>query len=450
MSKSLRLSSALSAVALASVIAGCATPAARTSGFFGGKDGKGDIGLAMRALSAIEANDYATAVNLAERAVEKSPNDAGFRALLGNAYFGSGRFASAEAAYRDSLSLIANQPQVVLKLALVEIAQGRNADALSLLNEARAVLQPADYGLAVALAGQPQEAASVLEAAARQPGADARLRQNLALAYALSGDWDAARTVAAQDVSADLLDARIQQWMVFAKPHAASDQVAALTGVKPVASDPGQPTRLALREATPTRTAQAAPALAEPQQVAAYVPQQPVAERDYVPQFDQLAAAPTPIPASVTEAPEPQLASTIIAAATAAVLETPAVLAEMVGMPKSEPKPTKVVAKFKPAKAAAARRNGNSTSVVQLGAYGSPERVAVAWNAASKRYSALRGLSPVSAKFNSSKGLVYRLSVKGFSSPNEAKDLCVSLRRAGGSCFVRSVAGDAPVRMASR
>ena len=33
--------------------------------------------------------------------------------------FASGRFASAEAAYKDSLSLVPNQPQLVLKLALV-------------------------------------------------------------------------------------------------------------------------------------------------------------------------------------------------------------------------------------------------------------------------------------------------------------------------------------------
>ena len=87
---------------------------------------------------------------------------------------------------------------------------------------------------------------------------------------------------------------------------------------------------------------------------------------------------------------------------------------------------------------------------MQLGAYGSSKRVAAAWNAASRRYSLLSGYSPVSARFNSSKGLVYRLSVKGFGSASEAKDLCMSLRRAGASCFVRSVAGDAPVRLASR
>jgi hypothetical protein len=96
------------------------------------------------------------------------------------------------------------------------------------------------------------------------------------------------------------------------------------------------------------------------------------------------------------------------------------------------------------------RANGKSTAVVQLGAYGSPARVAVAWNEAARRYAALRAYAPVSARFNSPKGLVYRLSVKGFGSASQAKNLCQSLRRAGGECFVRSVAGDAPVQLASR
>ena len=87
---------------------------------------------------------------------------------------------------------------------------------------------------------------------------------------------------------------------------------------------------------------------------------------------------------------------------------------------------------------------------MQLGAFGSPQRVAAAWSAAVRRYSVLRGYMPVSARFNSSKGLVYRLSVKGFENVGQAKGLCSSLRRSGASCFVRSVAGDAPVQLASR
>ena len=113
----------------------------------------------------------------------------GFRALLGNAYFGSGRFASAQGAYNDSLALAPAQPQVILKRALVQIALGKNSEAISSLQAAQGLIDPADYGLALALAGQPYDAVQVLETAARAQGADSRVRQNLALAYAISGDW---------------------------------------------------------------------------------------------------------------------------------------------------------------------------------------------------------------------------------------------------------------------
>src|SRR4051794_27325626 len=258
MSRALRFGPAISLVALASMVGGCATSQSRVGADFGGK-ARGEIGLATRAMAALNANDVPAAITLGERAVQKTPNDAGFRALLGNAYFAGGRFQSAESAYKDSLNLFSNQPQVVLKLALVEIALGKSGEALSFLEAGKDVLDPADYGLAVALAGHPADAVRVLEAAAREPGADARVRQNFALALALSGDWTNARTVAAQDVPADQLDSRIQQWMQLASPKKASDQIAALTGVKPAVADPGQPTQLALNK-TDTRLAEAAPA----------------------------------------------------------------------------------------------------------------------------------------------------------------------------------------------
>ena len=66
-------------------------------------------------------------------------------------------------------------------------------------------------------------------------------------------------TIAAQDISPDLVDARVQQWMALAKPAHSYDQVASLVGVSPAAADPGQPVRLALN-ADSTRVAAAAPA----------------------------------------------------------------------------------------------------------------------------------------------------------------------------------------------
>jgi cell division septation protein DedD len=95
-------------------------------------------------------------------------------------------------------------------------------------------------------------------------------------------------------------------------------------------------------------------------------------------------------------------------------------------------------------------RRGNSPVVVQLAAYQSPDRVLAAWNGAAKKYGALRAYMPTSARFASAKGTFYRLSVRGFSSLTEANALCNSLRRQGGSCFVRNVAGDTPVQYASR
>src|SRR5881275_2440800 len=160
MNQALRSSTAASIV-LASILAGCAAPGARTGAAtsFGGQ--VGDVGLATRALEALNSNKVQQAIQLAEQAVAKSPTDAGFRALLGNAYFAGGRFRSAEAAFKDSLTIYSNQPQVVLKLALVEIAQGKKNEAVSFLEAARSVLEPADYGLALALAGRPADAVQI-------------------------------------------------------------------------------------------------------------------------------------------------------------------------------------------------------------------------------------------------------------------------------------------------
>ena len=429
MTKPIRYASAISLVALASAIASCAAPQSRVSSGFGGPTG-GEVGLATRALAALNASDYPTAISFAERAVEKTPDDAGFRALLGNAYFGGGRFASAEAAYKDSLSIYSNQPNVVLKLALVQIAQGKNDEAVNRLAAASNMIDPADYGLALALAGRAADAIAVLNPAARQTGADARVRQNLALAYAFAGDWTQARTIAAQDVPADKLDGRIRQWMQMAKPANASDQVAALTGVKPAASDPGQPVRLALHKGD-TRLAAVAPR-------AAPAPQ-PVIE-----------AAPPPPPVAQVYEPAPVAVSVAHAAFAP---EAPVAMAAFTPSIAPAPPPARAQlrrASARPAVRSAVLRRGNSQAVVQIGAYANPQRVGAAWTAAAKRFAAVRAYTPMSARFDGPRGTVYRLAIKGFASDRDARLLCESLRQSGGTCFVRNTAGDAPVQIASR
>jgi len=470
MSKPTRFGSAISFIALASVLAGCAAPQGRVaSSSFAGK-GDSDLGLGTRALMALNANDVPTAIALAERAVEKTPSDASFRSLLGNAYFAGGRFWSAESAYKDSLSIYSNQPQVVLKLALVEIAQGKNAEALQFLNAGRDVLDPADYGLALALAGQANDAVAVLEPAARQRGADSRIRQNLALAYALAGDWTNARVVASQDVPATQLDSRIQQWMQLAGPGRPADQIAALTGIKAAPADQGQPIRLALNKPA-ARLAQAAQAALTP--VAAPAPRPQVVQAAPppapapVPQFVEAVAPPAPRPVAapavqpapapapkplpkpvVAEAPAP--APVTFAMAAAASPEAPAAFAAsfpVVHVPARVSKPVR-----RPAAPVrqAALRSSNSGAVMQLGAYGSPERLNDGWAHLTQRYPALRAYLPMRARFVSPKGTFWRLSVTGFNSQREAVARCQLLKSRGGNCFVRAFAGDAPVEIASR
>jgi Flp pilus assembly protein TadD len=443
MSKPFRFGSAISFVALATAIAGCATPQKATG--FGGKAG-GEVGLATRALMALNANDVPTAINFAERAVERTPDDAGFRALLGNAYFAGGRFWSAESAYKDALSIYPNQPAVVLKLALAEIALGKNAEAVAVLQAGQQVLDPADYGLALALAGHSADAVPMLEAAARVQGAEARVRQNLALAYALAGDWTQARIVAAQDVPANELDGRIQQWMQLAKPAKPSDQVAALIGVKPAAVDQGQPVRLALRKSD-SRLAQ----------VASIAERAPSAE----PQVVDAVAVPAPAPqpqAAVAPAPPPADPDRTPAVAEAS--PAPVTMAVMAAAAQTTPTPFVATATMKPAPvvkaakgrraSAAPKRRGSSNAVLQLGAYRTPQNVAAAWEQLTRRHPALRAYLPVRARYVSPKGVFWRLSILGFDNQREAVARCNQLRGRGGSCFVRNFAGDTPVQYAAR
>lgn len=429
----LRTGVALTALAAATLLTGCASAGNKVSlGAFGGKIAETQVGLAIRAQAALEKGDHAAAVQLAERAVEKTPNDAGFRALLGNTYLASGRFTSAEAAFRDALALVPGQPGVALKLVLAQLAQGNSDRALAMLDELRAEIDAADAGLAMALAGQPGNAIAVLDEAARAPGAGARVRQNLALAHALAGNWDISRAIASQDLPADQVDARIAEWMGFAKPgSSAGQQVAALIGVQPAATDPGQPVRLALRsdnsrmaqasvptDAAPVMRSQSAPIEAAP--IEAAMAELPIAAQPFV----EPAAERAPAPVAVA-AIEP-----------AFLTATPA--------RSSIPKPEQL------RRTAAARFSGSSTAVVQLGAYGSPAGVQSAWASASRRFASLKRYTPASARFASARGTFYRLSVKGFGSDREARLLCESLKRSGSACFVRNVAGDTAVRFASR
>lgn len=437
-----------STIALAFPVTGCALGKPRGNGF--AKIDKGNIGVALRAQAAMEKGDTASAVQFAERAVENSPTDAGFRALLGNVYLAAGRFRSAEAAFADALAIYPDQVGVPLKLALTQAAQGKSDATSATLEAYRDRIDAADSGLALALAGRPGAAIEMLDLAARSPGADSRVRQNLALAHALAGDWVRARAVAAQDVPGDQLETRMSEWAALARPSSPASQVAALIGVTAATEDAGVPVRLALNAGpTSVRMAMvegAASAVSIP--LAASVAAAPVEQ----PPAEQAPASPAPVePAFVAPQAEPMPAVVPVEAAPAVVDVSAPDVADMVDALRRERiQASGALPRVAELRRSAERRYGKSKAVVQLGAYASQAGVQAGWNSVSRRHRALQAYVPASARFDGPRGTVYRLSLKGFASDREARGLCMQLKASGAACFVRNLAGDSAVRFAGR
>lgn len=387
---------------------------------------------------ALAARDAIKAVPLAESAVAAAPHDAGYRMLLGQSYLQAGRFVSARDTFADVLALYPADGKAALNLALAQIATGDWATARTTLNANAAIIPVGDLGLATALAGNPAGAIEMLNAAARAPGAGAKVRQNLALSYALAGEWSMARVAAAADMSPADVDARMEQWAAFAQPKGAADQVASLLGVTPVA-DSGRPVALALNAAVPVTPAQAD----EPVQTALAVP----------------AEAPAPV-----ETPQAQFAKVVASGVTfgprnEVVQPLPTMLI------RAEARPTKLalvrtpanrIVQMVPAAKPFVRTSTGGEWFVQIGAFSNVAVAKSGWSTATRRFAALSGHQPTGTNFAARQGSLYRLSVGGFSR-GEADRMCRAYRSKGGNCFVRREAGDrmaqwlkTPIQMASR
>jgi Flp pilus assembly protein TadD len=427
----------------------------------------------------------AKAVSVAEKMVAIAPNHAAYRMQLGEAYLLAGRFYAAEAAFGDALTLSPRDERVALKLALVKSALGKGQDAQDLLADHRGTLSASDYGLAMALAGNPDAGVTSLETAARAQGADARVRQNLALSYALAGRWTEARVIALQDLGPVAVDARMTQWAQFARPRSSWDQVASLLGVTPV-KDAGLPVQLALNRgsAEPVQTAEADTA-PRPFEFAAAAPA-PAPSEAPAPVFE-LSSLNSPavpstvreveIPAAHSEAPliaasaHPMKRSIIVenvgpAARKPAALAVNAPTKRVAGSFKQQPvtaKPVVKVADAKPvaAKAAPVKKPvqlasaapvsvGGGRYVVQLGAFSSVKAADQAWSATKSKVPALASFSPVKTSVQSGSASLQRLAVSGISSKAQADELCAKVKATGGTCFVRAGQEGSTVQMAAK
>lgn len=395
------------------------------------------------------------AVAAAEAAVLAAPRDAQTRALLGAAYLEAGRFASAASALNDAIQLGDSSGRTVLTYSLALAATGRYAEAQALLTERQRELDPVDYGLAITLAGSPQQGIEALSNALRYGENTPKLRQNLAYAFALSGDWRSARLLAAQDITADKLDERLGKWAVLSTPQMAVERVATLLGVT-ARADGGQPVHLALSNfptneqlAAEAATQQAAPAPAPAPVAGAALAQ---------------AGLPAELPAAgaiAAPAEETALAAYEPAPAPVATASTPA--APRIVLPKPAPvKPAPVrtaAAKPVPAKPSAAfteafvRRPGAYR--VQLGSYLSVNAASNAWTRFQKRHPELKGAERVVTKAQVHGKTYYRVAASGFAK-GSANSFCGLVKKSGGGCFAyassRTLPGavGGPIRVASR
>ncbi|MEG3124760.1 SPOR domain-containing protein [Sphingomonas sp. GB1N7] len=395
------------------------------------------------ARKALAGDNALAAVKFGEAAVSYDPGVVAYRLVLGQAYLKAGRFTSARAAFSDALVLEPTNGKAALNLALAEIAEGNWDGARHTLDANAATIPVSDRGLAIALAGDPASAVELLEPAVRAPDADAKTRQNFALALALAGRWQDAKTVAAMDVSPGDLDARILQWAAFANPKSASDQVASLLGVTPVV-DPGQPVALALNANKNVAVAAVAP-------VDAFMPKaQPEAAAVATAMGTPVVPAAEPVPvmasvSSVSFAPRREIVQVLPARAVSTIPakreSAPGAAIANVFVAKSRTATSAfVIPKAKAAPVGAAVATAKGSYFVQLGAFENAAVAKDAWGRAS-RISKFGGRAPSGAQFASKSGNFYRLSVGGFTR-EDADKTCRSYRAKGGHCFVRTGAGD--------
>jgi len=468
--------------ALASMaLAGCTTKAAP----------RADLS-ASQAELALKKGKADKAIEHAEAAVLADGRNPAYRATLGSAYLEAGRFTSAMISFDDAMKLGDTSPRTALSYALAASAAGQQQSARAVLIDWRDSIPAADMGLAMALAGDPNQGVQILANAIRSGDNTPKTRQNLAYAYALAGNWQAARLMAGQDVPGDQLNARMTKWAAMARPEDASIRVATLLGTKADATDPGQPVQLALgNHPNAEQLAAEAAAYAAPEPQAA--PAAMLAHNGgELPALNQTAATPRPAPvASVAQAS--------VAAAPAAHAPTTAASQPAPALAVAEPQATqprtfeaafatrapdgasapqmmksaidfasKPVVQRAPARYGAvapkpqAERIANRTAklgtgshLIQLGSFLSEQGARRAWGVYAKQYPELSNYDMVITEAKIRGKRYYRVSAGGFASAG-ANSMCSTMKARGQGCFKWAEgkplpgAVDSGIRMASR
>jgi Flp pilus assembly protein TadD len=166
-----------------------------------------DKQIAMAYTRALRASGrYDQAVAVAQRLAAKYPKDMQVLGCYGKALAEDGRLREAEVVLPEAhtpeepnWSILSAQGAVEDQLGDHDQAQSYYRAALQIAPNQPEVLS--NLGLSYALSKQLPLAENTLRTAAAQPGADTQVRQNLALILSLEGKFDAAQTVAQEDLA---------------------------------------------------------------------------------------------------------------------------------------------------------------------------------------------------------------------------------------------------------
>ncbi|MBI1402700.1 MAG: SPOR domain-containing protein [Porphyrobacter sp.] len=428
-----RLALAVTTALAGLALAGCSTSTAP----------RADLSFS-NAQTALKKGQTEKAIAHAEAAVLAEPRNPGYRALLGAAYLEAGRFQSAATSFGDALDLGDEDARTVLSFALAKTAIGEQQSAASVLDEYARLIDPADLGLAYALAGQPERGVHVLLNAVRaSEKASPKLRQNLAYTYALAGDWRMARVMAAEDVPADQLDARMTEWAQMSAPEHFQQRVAAMLAVTP-SIDAGQPQQLALANfpANEVLVAEAA-AQADAPTAAEFVsePAPALAAATPAPSFSESFTAPEPA--------APAKAQSIRYVSNPVVQPLPA-RSERVA-PRMASSSQRRMA---PAAAPVASDAGAATHLVQLGAYDSKVEAERGWTVLKRKFPQLKDRDVVITEAVVNGRTFWRVAAAGFGAMS-ARSMCSAVKAEGRGCFAYAAQNPPPgavdrgVRMAS-
>jgi Flp pilus assembly protein TadD len=221
------------------ICAGLALVAAACTGLDPNPKGDNYETTVKEANEARRSGNLDTAIPLYGRALQANPQGVEAKLGLGQSYLSIGASEEAAAQFRDILAkresniaarrglatamigmgqptLAEEQIALVLQadssdyraLNVLGVAldmQGRHAEAQA--NYRKAIQLAPDYlptrsnfGLSLAITGPPQEAVAQLAPIATARGSDARIRQNLAFAYAMAGDFENALQISRRDL----------------------------------------------------------------------------------------------------------------------------------------------------------------------------------------------------------------------------------------------------------